>query len=296
MTAASEVARYRAGIASLLAKSVLMTRELERQLDIREEGRAETERIDLDGDPWPYYRISCALLLRKAWLHAVAVLRANETSNMHSLAVQMRPVLECVGQVVFIFHNLMVAPKLATDPKRAANAIHDYWNADYYRTVMNATKGESGHNELLREIWKLEDDAAVSVGAIPRPHAKKRKGGGLRHTDKVATLSGGIRWYNHLSEYFCHGRGDLREASWQGGVVWTATVQDEFAFASFMHYLAEQVAIMNAYAALCPGTEDAGHAWVEATVAQLRTVREESKALRDSVVSAFSNVGTTPGR
>ena len=37
----------------------------------------------------------CESLLRKARLHAIAVLRANETGNVHSLAVQMRPVLEC---------------------------------------------------------------------------------------------------------------------------------------------------------------------------------------------------------
>ena len=193
----------------------------------------------------------------------------------------MRPVLECAGQVVFIFHNLVAASKLATDRKRASNAIHDYWNADYYRTVISATKGESGHNELLREIWKLEDEAAVSVGAIPRTDAKKRKGRGLKQTDKVAVLSGGIRWYNHLSKYFCHGRGDLSGALWQGGVVATPAVQGEFTFAGFMDYLAEQVATMNAYAALCPGTGDDGRAWVEATVEQLREVRAESKALRD---------------
>ena len=287
VTAASRVTRYRAGMASLLAKSVIMTHDLERQLDADEGGREETMRAEPDADPWPSYQISCALLLRKARLHTFAALGANKNNNLHSLAVQMRPVLECAGQVVFIFHNLVVAPKLATDPKRASNAIHDYWNADYYRTVISASKGESGHNELLREIWKLEDDAAVSVGAIPRPDAKKRKGRGLKQIDKVATLSGGSRWYNHLSEYFCHGRGDFRGALWQGGVVATPTVQGEFAFAGFMDYLAEQVAIMNVHAALCPGTGDDGQARLEATVEQLQKLREGSKALRDPVVSAF---------
>lgn len=296
VTAASKVTRYRAGIASLLAKSVMMTHDLERQLDVDESAREERVKADPDADPWPSYQISCALLLRKARLHTVAVLAANGTNNLHSLAVQMRPVLECAGQVVFTFHNLVVAPKLATDPKRAKNVVHDYWNADYYRTIINVTKGERGHKELLREIWKLEDDAAVSLGVIPRTDAMKRKGKGFRHTDKVATLSGGIRWYNHLSEYFCHGRGDFRGALWQGGVVATPTVQGEFVFAGFMDYLAEQVALMNAYAALCPGTGDHGRAWAEATVEQLRDVQEESKALRDPVVSAFSNADTKQGR
>ena len=48
--------------------------------------------IDLNADPAAALRIMGALLLRKARIHAVAVLRANETSNLHSLAVQMRPV------------------------------------------------------------------------------------------------------------------------------------------------------------------------------------------------------------
>ena len=51
----------------------------------------------------------CVLFLRKAKIHMVAVLRANENSNVHSLAVQMRPLLECTGQVVLIFHNLISA-------------------------------------------------------------------------------------------------------------------------------------------------------------------------------------------
>ena len=292
---ASAIAHYRTGIVSLLKKSVLMTCELERYLDISEDEH-EVPELDSDGDPWDSYRISCALLLRKARVHAVAVLRANEASNIHSLAVQMRPVLECAGQVVFIFDSLIVAPKLGTNPKRAQSAISDYLNAEHYRIVSSATKGEPGHDELLRTIWKAEDEAAASVGAKPRPDAEKRKGRRLRQTDKVAKLSGGIPWYNHLSEHFCHGRGDLRGASWRGGVVSMATVQDELAFAGFMDCLAEQVAVMNAYAASCPMPGDDGRAWIEATVAQLREMRKESKAVRDPVVSAFSNVDKAQGR
>ena len=59
-------------------------------------------------------------LLRKARIHTVAALRANETSNLHSLAVQMRPVLECAGQVVFRFRTLFIAPDVLTPEKAAA--------------------------------------------------------------------------------------------------------------------------------------------------------------------------------
>ena len=108
----TEVAQYRAGVANLLAKSVAMTGRLERRL---------AAQLDLDADPTAHGRIMYALLLRKARLHTVAVLRANETNNVHSLAAQMRPVLECAGQVVFYFHNLIIAP----DREHALNVAGD---------------------------------------------------------------------------------------------------------------------------------------------------------------------------
>ena len=98
----NEITCYRADMASLLEKSVATTRELERWLDVTGGLREAMAQFDLASDPTATYRIMCALLLRKARLHAAAVIRANETNNVHSLAVQMRPVLECAGQVVFI--------------------------------------------------------------------------------------------------------------------------------------------------------------------------------------------------
>ena len=103
-------------MAELLAKAVAVTRKLERRLDVTGGWREATARIDLDADPAAAVRIIGALLLRKARIHTVAVLRANETSNLHSLAVQMRPVLECAGQVVFFFHYTTIAPNLQMVP------------------------------------------------------------------------------------------------------------------------------------------------------------------------------------
>ena len=288
MASASEVARYRAGMANLLSKSVAMTRELERWLDVTGGWREATAQIDLNADPTATVRIMCALLLRKARLHTVAVLRANETNNVHSLAVQMRPVLECAGQVVFVFHNLMIAPNLTIEPERAANVFGGYLNADYYRTVIGATKGQVGHKELLETISAAEEAAAATVG-MAKP--EMRKGRSLKQADKVATLAEGNSWYDYLSEYFCHGRADWRGPSWRGGVISIDMVQDEFTFAGLMDYLVRQVAVMNAYAALCPVAGDDRHGWVEATLAQLRDVRETSKAVRDATVSAFSSAG-----
>ena len=63
---------------------------------------------------------------------------------------------------------------------------------------------------------------------------------------------------------------------------------DEFTFASFMDYLVRQVAVMNAYAALCPNTGADRERWVEATLSQVCFVRERSQAARDRALSSFT--------
>lgn len=290
MPSDNQVVRFRARMADLLAKSVAMTRKLERWLDVTDGGRKPWVQIDISPDPTVTYRIMCALLLRKARLHTDAVLRANETNNVHSLAAQMRPVLECAGQVVFIFHNLVIAPVLSGDLQHASKVVGARVNADFYRTIIRITKGEVGPGALLETISKAEEAAAAEFG-MPTP--TRDKGRNLKQADKVAALTGGVRWYDFLSEYFCHGRADWRGLSWRGGVVTMDGVQDEFTFAGFMDYLVEQVALMNAYAAVCPVAEDDGQEWVEATLAQLREVRDTSKAVRDAAVSAILSARTT---
>ena len=108
MSSTSEVGRYRTGSANLLGNLVGAVGEIERSLDVDVEGDEASARAVLQGDPTGAFRITCAVLLRKAKIHMVAMLRANENNNVHSLAVQMRPVLECAGQVLLVFHNLMI--------------------------------------------------------------------------------------------------------------------------------------------------------------------------------------------
>ena len=129
-------------MAQLLTKAVAMTRKIERRLDVAGGWPEATAQIDVATDPTATLRIIGALLLRKARIHTVAVLRANETSNLHSLAVQMRPVLECAGQVVFFFHNAMIAPNLLIAPERAAELVGNRLNADHYQTLRARTKGK----------------------------------------------------------------------------------------------------------------------------------------------------------
>ena len=273
-----DVAHCRADMAKLLTKAVAMTRQLEQWLDVTGGWKEATARIDLDADPTASLRIIGALLLRKARMHTVAVLRANETSNLHSLAVQMRPVLECAGQIVFFFHNLIIAPDLLMAKERAVEVVGKRLNADHHQTLRRRTEGKTSPEELREVEAQAQEAAAAFVGAT-RP--KRRKGRRLNQEHKVATLAGGREWYRYLSKHFSHGKvTDWRGLSWQGGVMSIDRVGDEFAFLGLMDYLVNQVAVMNAYAALCP-VAGVAEQWVDPTLAQLRDVRESSKALRN---------------
>lgn len=283
MTPINEIARYRAGMADLLAKSVKMTRGIERLFGVTGGWGEATAQIDLDANPTDGLRIECAVLLRKARLHTAAVQHANEAGNLHSLAVQMRPVLECAGQVVFIMHNsLLVGGELGL------NSILDYEDANAFRYIIGATKGDVGRKEFREMISSADAKAATLVGA-PRIRTAKPKRRSSRQADKVAMLANGNSWYDQLSEHFFHGRTDWKGPSWQGGVISMNTVEDEVTFAVLMDYLVNQVIVMNAYAVLCPVVGDVQHAWVEATLAHLRETREASKALRDAAACVDSS-------
>ena len=78
MTTTNEVTRYRAELANLLEESVATTREHERWLNVTGGLREAMARFDLASYPTTTLRIMCALLLRKARLHAAAVPRAND--------------------------------------------------------------------------------------------------------------------------------------------------------------------------------------------------------------------------
>ncbi len=270
-------------MAELLVKAVETTRALERRLDVTGGWPEASARTDFSTDPAAAIRITGALLLRKARIHTVAVLRANETSNLHSLAVQMRPVLECAGQVVFLFQNAIIAPDVLMSRERAAEVVGSRLNRDHFHTLRRLTKGQISPEELREVEAQAEEAAALAVGATTPKRRKERR---FTQADKVAPLPKGREWYNYLREHFGHGRAaDWRGLSWRGGVISMDRVQDEFAFLGLMNYLVTQVALMNAAAALCPVEGDANHRWkdwVEPTLAQLTHVRESSKALVDA--------------
>ena len=274
MAPASEVGRYRTGVADVLAKLVAVVGETEKWLDVAVDGDKVATQATLEDDPTSVFRTMGALLLRKARLHMLAMLRANKNSNLHSLAVQMRPILECSGQVVLIFHNLMM------EPERGASVVGGYIRADFYQRTISLTKGAVGHEELLKMISEASGMSEEEV----------RKGRSLKQEDKVAALEGGQSWYRYLSEHFCHGRADWKGHSWRGGVNSINTARDEFTFAGLMDYLVNQVAVMNAYAALSP-IKGGGvvSERVETALALLREVRATSKALRDGARLTVGN-------
>ncbi len=276
-------------MAELLTEAVEMTRKLERRLDVTSVWDEATMRIDDDADPVAALRVQGGLLLRKARIHTVAVLRANETNNLHSLAVQMRPVLECAGQVVFIFKNSIIAPGFLMSREKAAVTLGRRINADSYQTLVRRTKGQINPKELRESAFRAQADAAAAAGAA-KP--RRQKSWSLNQADKVASLVNGREWYKYLSDHFTHGKlADWKGLSLRGGVMSIDRVADEFAFLRLMSYLVEQVACMNAAAVLCPVAEDAGdqwERWVEPMLEKLDEGRASSKTLVDAARAAVT--------
>ena len=201
-----DVARCRASMATLLTKTVEMTCKLERRLDVTGGWREATAEIDIDADPAATLRIVGALLLRKARIHTVAVLQANETRNLHSLAVQMRPVLECTGQVVFFFQNAIIEPNAEEFGHRV--------NVDHYQTLRRRTKGTVSA-EKLREVEAQAQELQRRSSGRTKP--KRRKGRRFTKADQVAILAKGPEWYGYLSELFSHGRVGRLEGAFVAG-------------------------------------------------------------------------------
>ena len=265
--------RYRSGIATLLAIQVRDTHKIEQKLGIVV-GDDASERAVIEDMPFGPFRLHCALLLHKANMHMAAVRCANDSNNLHSLAVQMRPVFECAGQVVLVTHNLLIEPEHVGE-------VNEYVDRSYLGTMVRATKGQMNHEQLLAHISDIRKDFGEE------PLSQKSR---FRHEEKVAPLHGGKEWYDRLSTYFCHGEGDWWGYLWQGSTISTNTVQDEFVFAGFMDYLVEQAAVMNSYAALqIPSTKTLSER-VNIILDQLNKVRDEAKTLRDSAVGAVEQM------
>lgn len=269
-----EAARYRSAMARLLAEATKATDESERRLAISVDDIGSSFR--LGDDPTGAYRVMCALLLRKARIHTDAALQANQAGNIHSLGVQMRPVLECAGQVVFTYYNLMVAPGVV--PGHTPDATTEFLDRDYRDSTIRLTKGAISYEQLLQNV---DEAAAAAATAYGMPTPKPHRGSRVRHVEKVSRLPGGPAWYGFLSGYFCHGDKVWPYPSWRGGVDWI--------FACFMDYLSQQVVLMNAYAYLCPVKGSVAFDQGMAELARRQEMHETSEALRSAIVLTIQN-------
>jgi len=277
MSQTIDVGRFRSGVANLLADVVNESSEIERTLSEGQPIRVlldEVQGIQRPASPSRedadrFQRIECALFLHKARIHLNAVLRADEAGNLHSLGVQMRPVMECAGQVVFIIGTLEVPhPEMGHDG--AFEKVDEYLHADLYRTAIGSTRGRFGHDDLVEMFQSVEDELAASIGT-PRSGSRARRS--LRQEDKVAMLPGGKAVYAYLSEHFCHGETSGDGATLRDNVD-IRTQEHELRRAHLMFWLVEYVALMNAHASLCsvPGTTATKR--MDAALARIAQVRE----------------------
>lgn len=274
MTPEEEAARYRSAMARQLGEAMKATDESERRLDVSADDLGPS--VDLGDDPTAAFRITCALLLRKARIHTDAVLRANDAGNVHSLGVQMRPVLECAGQLVLTCYNLMIAPGVV--PGHTPETAADFLDRDYRDSTIRLTKGAISYDELLE---KVDEAAAAAAAAFGMPTPSPHRGGRVRQVEKVDRLPGGPAWYGFLSDYFCHGDKVWPFPSWRGGVDWM--------FAWFMDYLSQQVVLMNAYAHLCPVEGRVAFDQGMAALARRQEMQERSVELGSAIELALQN-------
>ena len=234
-TLATVVTKYRESMAGCLQASLVGINDFLSPVDL-DGVFGPINQSEFDDDPVIVFRQMSYLLMAKARLHVFAAVRANRGSNIHSLAVQMRPALECAGQVVSVFRDLV------GKYPGAEGRIIRYANADYYQTVIRLSRGQVDHNEILSKI-----NAAVPTRTEP-----VRKVRSLRESEKVKDLGFGENWYGHLSDCFFHSdMAALKNDSYFGGVRSNNTMRDELGFALLLDYLAHQMMVMVMYAAVC---------------------------------------------
>ena len=182
-----DLGHRRAKMAELLSTALATTCKIEQRLDSTGGWREAEEQIDITV-PGAKCRFEVALLLRKARIHTTAVLRANEASNMHSLAVQMRPVLESAGQIISSVYDHEIAPGFSITREQAVQQIGDRLNADHYHWFLRRTKGGISPKELREMEVRAQEAAAAGAGA-PKP--KRNKSRKFLVVDRVRPLEGG---------------------------------------------------------------------------------------------------------
>ena len=137
-----------------------------------------------------FVRNSCGLLLRKAQLHVTAALMADRKSNLHSLAVHMRVVLECAAQIVATAQGAHEGTL-----KAVAKEVNRF-EGDFKYAMDNLGRGQITPDEIQDMIASARPEPREAVYKPPKK---------VTIADKLAVLPHGVSWYNHLSKYFCDG-------------------------------------------------------------------------------------------
>lgn len=216
---------YRRAMVSYLVESYQMTEQLLSEADFKD-AFPHVFGHPNEGDARVAVRNECGILLRKAQAHILAVHKANKSNNLHSLAVHMRVILECVAQVQSTAYAVCIGSE--KELKRVFN-ISEF---DFQYVLASMSRGKIGWNQIQEMIVSSRE------GIGPQGTKPPKK---VRITDKIRVLTDGKDWYDHLSTYFCDGEASaLVGDSFYGGVTSIDSEKDELAFAVFLDYLAEQ--------------------------------------------------------
>lgn len=268
-SSANTATTYRDLAGKFLAATQELTKEFPSAHKITEKRRRQLSTAWKD-DPISAFEASSGLLVRKAHLHVAAALRANQSNNIQSLAAQMRPALECAGQVVTTMKNLRDGSSKARD------SVMQRASADFYQTVKRVGRGKFDPRKIL------EDNPKVQLASHHMDQVKGR----FDSQEAVRVLKHGEWWYKHLSQSFYHaGVSELKGDSYDGGVRSNNWANDQFAFALFMHYLTDQVLLMILDAAMYPPETKAKEQCYKKAAALAKEKREVLDSFRNTLVS-----------
>lgn len=268
-SSATTAATYRELAGRFLAATQELTKDFPAAHKITEKRRRQLSTAWKD-DPTSTFEASTGLLVRRAHLNVAAALRANQSNNMHSLAAQMRPALECAGQVVATMKDLR------DGSSKARESVMRRASADFFQTVKRVGRGQSDPRKIL------EDNPNIQLASHHMDQVKGR----FDPQDVVKELRDGEWWYKHLSRSFYHsGMSELKGDSCNGGVRSTNSANDQFAFAFFMHYLTNQVLLMILDAAMYPPPTKAKEQCYKRAAALAKEKREVLDSCQNTLVS-----------
>ena len=157
-----------------------------------------------DFGPEIVVRSSNGVLLHKARLHLVAILRAYEKANLHSMAVHTRVAMECAAQVV------SEAWAVHEGPPKGLERLLNAREYDFQRAMLSSSRGQIDN----RLISQMITSAREGIGQFDWQTAKDSYNN--RQGFIPASWQG---WYKFLSDNFCHPNLDvLSGPSHMGGV------------------------------------------------------------------------------